>query len=145
MLLHIILVCWVSILSSNYRQYKWQNCVYVHLIYVYGVCVVFNSMTFFLVFILPLQCELWSTLCVVLHRSLGNIHACQQLHLIERCLDQLRRTKSDRVASKCKGVSTNSHPGQPVLIIPGEVIALPPSLPPYSLPHSSLPHSSLPY
>jgi len=47
-----------------------------------------------------LQCELWSTLCVVLHRSLGNIHACQQLHLIERCLDQLRRTKSDRVANQ---------------------------------------------
>lgn len=45
------------------------------------------------------QLEIWSTLGAILHRSLSNIHMCRQLHLIHHCLDYLRKTTSDKVAS----------------------------------------------
>ena len=47
-----------------------------------------------------MQLEIWSPLGAILHRSLSNIHMCRQLHLIHHCLDYLRKTSSEKVASK---------------------------------------------
>lgn len=46
------------------------------------------------------QLEIWSTLGAILHRSLSNIHMCRQLHLIQHCLEYLRKTTSDKVAGE---------------------------------------------
>jgi hypothetical protein len=55
-----------------------------------------------------MQLEIWSTLGAILHRSLSNIHMCRQLHLIQHCLEYLRKTTSDKVASEY------NIPNQPV-------------------------------
>ena len=80
------------------------------------------------------QLEIWSTLGAILHRSLSNIHMCRQLHLIHHCLDYLRKTTSDKVASKCSVNQFEVHiQCMTLFLLPGHVTRVIEILGSYSL------------
>ena len=98
-------VIWQSLESTNPITIYQHTCWFTH-----SVCVCMTVLCYFPAIVLYMylhttssltQLEIWSTLGAILHRSLSNIHMCRQLHLIHHCLDYLRKTTSDKVASEC--------------------------------------------
>lgn len=87
-----------SIHSDNTRRYQMSSKGQVNVSLLTSLIVCYAVST-------P-QVEVWSLLSRLLNRSQSNVRACRPLRLLERCLDSLRKTSSDIVASQsCKFVS----------------------------------------